>query len=60
MKLMKANPINPVINIVIPKPFKPAGTFEYFNFSLIAARAIMAKKKPIHDPNPKAVASTIV
>ena len=47
MKLMNAIPINPVINIVMPKPLRGSGTFEYLSFSLIAARAIMAKKKPI-------------
>ena len=56
----KAIPIRPVINIVIPSPFNPSGTFEYFIFSRIAASATMARKKPVPEPKPKAVASTIV
>ena len=60
MKLMKAIPIKPVMNIVIPKPFNPSGTLEYLNFSLIAAKAIIAKKKPVPEPNPNTVASPIV
>lgn len=59
MKLMKAIPINPVMNIVIPKPFKPSGTLEYLSFSLIAAKAMIARKKPIPDPKPNTVASPI-
>ena len=52
MKDLNANPIKPVINIVIPRPFKPSGTFEYFNFSLIAANAMIAKNRPSPEPKP--------
>ena len=45
------------MNIVIPNPFKASGTFEYFNFSLIAAKATIANKKPVPEPKPKTVAS---
>ena len=60
MKDLKANPMRPVINMVIPNPFRPGGTFEYFSFSRIAANAIMAKKNPKPDPKPYAVASMIL
>ena len=49
---LKAIPINPVRIIVIPKPFNPFGTLLYFNFSLIAASAIIAKNHPKPDPDP--------
>ena len=57
---LNANPINPVMSMVIPNPFRPSGTLEYFNLSRIAAKAIIAKKNPVPDPKPKAVASTMV
>ena len=60
IKDLNANPIKPVSSIVIPKPLRPSGTLEYFSLSLIAASAMIAKKKPKPDPNPKLVASTIV
>jgi len=56
-KDMKAIPIKPVSNMVIPNPFSPSGTCEYFIFSLMAAMATMAKKKPTPEENPKTVAS---
>ena len=60
MKDLKAIPIRPVINMVIPKPFKPSGTLEYFNFSLIAAKATIARANPSPDPSPKTEASAMV
>lgn len=55
---MKAKPIKPVMMNAIPKPLKGAGTFEYFIFSLMAAKATIAKKKPKPLPMPKTVLST--
>ena len=60
IKLINAMPIKPVMNMVIPRPFKPSGTLEYFNFSLIAANAIIANAKPVPDPKPKTEASAMV
>ena len=45
---------------VIPNPFNGGGTSEYFNFSLIAASATMAKYQPIPEEKPKTVASAKV
>ncbi len=52
--------MSPVISIVNPNPFKPSGTLEYFNFSLIAAKATIANIKPSHDPTPNTPASAKV
>ena len=52
--------MRPVINMVMPRPLSPFGTFEYFNFSLIAARATIARKKPVPDPKPYTAASAKV
>ena len=60
MKDLKAKPIRPVINMVIPNPLRPGGTFEYFSFSRIAASAMMAKKNPTPDPKPYDVASMML
>lgn len=54
---MNANPIKPVMMNAIPKPLKGAGTSEYFNFSLMAAKATIAKKKPKPLPIPNTVLS---
>ena len=51
-------PISPVISMVIPKPFKPLGTLEYFSLSRMAANAIMASNQPIPDEKPKTADST--
>ncbi len=53
--VMKAMAIRPVSNIVIPSPRNGFGTFEYFNFSRIAAIAIIASIQPIPDEIPKTV-----
>ncbi len=60
IKDLKASPINPVMSMVNPRPLSPLGTLEYFNRSRIAASATIAIMKPVPDPNPYAVASTIV
>lgn len=60
IKALKAKPIRPVISMVIPKPLSPEGTMEYFNFSRIAARAMMAKKNPKPDPKPYDAASMML
>ena len=52
--------INPVKIIVIPKPFKPSGTFEYFNLNRIADIITIAIAKPIPEPTPKTADSASV
>ena len=58
-KHIKAIAINPTVMKVIPKPRRGAGTFEYDNFSRIAAKATIAINHPIPDPNAYVTASPI-
>ena len=52
IKLINAIAIKPVIIKVIPRPLNEAGTFEYVIFSLIDAKATIARSHPIPEPNP--------
>ena len=52
--------INPVKIIVIPKPFNPSGTLEYFNLKRIADIIIIAIAKPMPEPIPKTADSSSV
>lgn len=54
---MNAKPIKPVMIKAIPSPLRGAGTSEYLIFSLMAAKATMAKKKPKPLPIPNTVLS---
>ena len=55
-KLIKPIAINAVTIKVIPSPFSGPGTWEYYSFSLMAARPTIASSHPIPDPKPYAVA----
>jgi hypothetical protein len=48
---------NPVSIIVIPKPFKPSGTFEYFNLNRIADIITIAMANPTPELTPNTVDS---
>src|SRR5690606_29508845 len=47
IKDLNAKAMSPVTNMVIPNPFRGAGTLEYFIFSRIAASAVIASIQPI-------------
>ena len=44
--------INPTIIKVAPRPLRPSGISEYFNFSLIPASTTIAKAQPKPAPKP--------
>ena len=48
---MKAIAIKPAVIKVKGKPRRPAGALAYFNFSLIAARTMIAKAHDEPEPN---------
>jgi hypothetical protein len=54
---IKPKDIRPTVIKVMPRPLRPSGTSLYFNFSLIPARATIAKAQPNPDPSPNATLS---
>ena len=56
-KDIKPKPIKPAVINTMPKPFKPAGKWAYFNFSLTAANKINAIAQETPEPKPYTIDS---